>query len=487
LTVRSPFARQAAGAAWWSAIEVASRYGVQFLVTLVLARLLLPDDFGLIALLLIFTEVGLILVDSGYGVALIQRQHVDADDETTIFIFSSTVAVLITLVLAAVAPLAANFFHAASVAPLLRLVSLVLVFNGLGVVPNALLTMRMDFRTRTLAQLLASLTSGAVAIALAFQHFGVWSLAWQIVIAGAVRTVSLWLLSTWRPRGRFRMASLRSLGNFGSSMLISGLIYTFYLQTIPLLIGRLFDTRSLGYFSLAQNTQQAPASLIGSILTQAGFPVFAAVAVHPEKLLDALRRILRLSMFVFVPCMVGVAIIAKPLVLVIYGERWLPAAPLLSVLAVASALWPVHVLNQEAVKAQGRSDLFLRLTIAKIALATILAAGGSHWGILGIAWAALVSSVCSALINTYYSWKLLAYGALAQGRDQIATFLLAITAAPVGWIILHRLPVGLLGIALAILAAGAVYVGLAVVLRVQAIQDLRLFLYASWRDKRESA
>lgn len=473
----SKFARQAAGAAWWSAVEIASRYGVQFLVTLVLARLLLPSDFGLAALLVIFTSLGAILVDSGFGTALIQRQRTSPDDETTVFLFSSVTGLLLCGSIAFGAPSIADFFHAPSLSPLLQLASLTLVCSGAGAVPDALLTMRMDFRARTLAQLAASLVSGVVAVTLALENKGVWCLAWQLVTAAAVRTSCLWLFSGWRPSGSFSRTSLFGLGRFGSFMLLSSLLNAVYMQLQPLLIGRLFDTRSLGFFTLAQSSQQAPLSLVGGVLTRVGLPVFSSLAHHPSRLLEALRPILRLSMFVFVPCMVGIALTSRPLVTLVYGVRWLPAAPILSILALAGVLWPVHVLNLEAIKAQGRSDLFFRLALVKISLSIGLVVLGSPWGALGVAWATLVASIINAAINTYYSWKLLRFGPLAQAREQAPTFALAAVAAAAGWAILHWMPASPTSMALSIVCAGAVYLGVAWLLRVQAFLDLRSFVH----------
>lgn len=475
--MRLTLAKHAAGAAWWSAIEIASRYGVQFFVTLVLARLLTPTDFGMIALLTIFTSVGGILVDGGFGTALIQRQQTTANDETTVFAFSLLMAIVLWIALILTAPSAAGFFHVPELSPMLRVASAVLLFGGLGAVPDALLTMHLNFRARTTAQLIASFVSGLAAITLAMKGFGVWSLVWQSLIAAALRTVCLWIFCRWRPRGAISRSSFRSLGRFGSFMLFSSLLDNAYQQTQSLLIGRLFDARSLGYYSLAQNAKQAPLSLMGGVLSRVGLPVFSSLANHPARLLEALRPMLRVSMFVFVPCMVGIAVLAKPLIDIIYGARWLPAAPVLSVLALGGALWPVHILNLEAIKAQGRSDLFFRLAVIKISLAIICVVLASPWGVLGIAWATLVAGVINAGINTYYSWKLLDYGPLAQVREQTPTFILAALAAVTGWCVLHWTQAGPTNFMLSIVAAGAVYLGIGRLLKVQALSDLSFFLH----------
>ena len=216
----------------------------------------------------------------------------------------------------------------------------VLPLSALAAVPDALLTQRLDFRSRADAEIYASLCSGSVAILLAWRGFGVWSLAWQSIISIGVRTALLWIFSRWRPRGSFRLASFRRLFAFGGYMLLANLLNAISTRLQSLVIGRLFDSSALGYYSLAQNTQQAPTQLMGGVLNRVGLPVFSTVAAQPEKLVGALRLSLRVSIFVFVPCMVGIAVVAKPLITVLYGSRWVPAAPLLSILAAGATFWP---------------------------------------------------------------------------------------------------------------------------------------------------
>jgi O-antigen/teichoic acid export membrane protein len=476
-----PLARRASQAAWWSAVEIACRYGVQFAVMIVLARLLMPQDFGLIAILLIFTGIGALLVDSGFGTALIQRQATTDDDETTVFAFSLGVSVVGAIALLLVAPLIAAFFAESRLTELVRVIALVLPLGAIAGVPDALLTMRLNFRARAGAEVVASLCSAAAALALAWSGFGVWSLVAQVVVAIAVRAAMLWALSGWRPRGRFRMTSLRDLFGFGGYMLLSNLLNAIATRLQSLLIGKLFNASELGYYTLAQNTQQAPAQLMGNLLNRVGLPVFSTIATDREKLRDALRTSLRIAMFAFVPCMVGIAVVAKPLIMLVYGSRWLPVAPILTILALSAALWPIHVLNLAAIGAQGRSNLLLRVEVAKQVVGIALILASSPWGPLAIAWAVLASSVIAVGLNAYYTKQLLNYGPLAQLTDQAATFLLSATAAIVGWSVLHWLQPGMLGMTAAITASALVYLLLAWFTHNPALTGL-LSLLRSLRD-----
>jgi len=471
--------RRAASAAWWSTVETLARAGAQFVVMVTLARLLAPEDFGLIAMPLIFTSVGALLVDSGFGVALIQRQQTTADDETTVFIFTVAAGALAAVVLAIAAPAIATFFHEPRLVDLTRAMALILPLGAFAAVPDALLTMRLGFKERARAEVIASTCAGIGAIVLALRGFGVWSLAWQGLASVAIRGAMLWRYSGWRPRGRYRAASFRSLFGFGGYLLLTALLNAVAMRMQILWIGKLFSAREVGYYTLAQNTQQAPASLIGSILNRVGLPVFSAIAADREKLLGAFRASLRMSMFLFVPCMVGIALGARPLIELLYGSRWSSAAPILSILAASAAMWPIHVLNLAVIGAQGRSDLLLRVELIKQTAAITLIAAVAHWGPLAIAWGVLASGFFGLTVNTHYTKVLLGYGAMAQLSDQSATLMLSAIAAVVGWITLHWAPPGLVGMFAAIAASAGVYVLLAVLTRNRALTGLQSVMRAS--------
>lgn len=481
----SSLGHRASTAAWWSTLEILARYGVQFLVMIVLARLLTPEDFGLIAMLVIFTSIGTLLVDGGFGVALIQRQRTTADDETTVFILTMCIGLAAAIILIVSAPAISRFFNQPQLTELTRVMAIVLPLGALASVPDALLTMRLNFKARARAEVIASLCSGGVAILLALRGFGVWSLAWQGIISIGLRGLLLWHYSAWRPRGRYSGASFRALFGFGGYMLLTGLLNAASGRLQTLLIGKLFDARALGFYTLAQNTQQAPASLIDGILKRVGLPVFSTIAQDEAKLRQALRASLRMSMFLFFPCMVGIALVARPLITVIYGERWTAAAPILSILSLSAAIWPIHVLNLAAIGAQGRSDLLLRVEVVKQSIGIALIAAFAHWGPTAIAWAVLVSGLFGATINAYYSRKLIDYGIFAQLADQCATFALSLVAAVLGWTILHFFPSSLFTMVAAISSAAATYVTIAALTGNEALRGL-LSVVRTLRDRSEA-
>ena len=465
----STFKHRAAGATLWSALEISARYGAQFIVMLILARLLSPEDFGLIAILLVFTSLGALLIDGGFGAALIQRQSTSADDETTVFIFNIAAGFLAGVLLFSMAPVIARFFEQPRLTDLTRLMAFALPLAGLAAVPDALLAMKLDFRSRARAEIVASLCAGFVSITLAVRGFGVWSLAWHSITSIFIRCVLLWILSAWRPRGACSIQSFRGLFGFGAYMLAASLLNALAVRLQSVLIGKLFNTKELGYYTLAQNTQQVPTSLVGSLLNRVGFPVFSTISGDHQRLAFGLQSVMRMSMFLFFPCMIGIALVADSLVEVLFGEQWNPAAPILSILAMSAAIWPMHVLNISVIGAQGKSNLLLRVEVIKQAITIALIVISASWGVLAIAWSVLASSVIALAINAHYCGKLLGYGVIPQLRDQLATLLLTSIALLPGWLIFHWSSSSAVSALLALGASALAYLLIAVVTRNSAL------------------
>lgn len=476
MTTSTHAGRRATHAVWWSGIEISTRYGVQFAVTMALARLLTPADFGLMAMLLVFTTFAALLVEGGLGTALVQKQASTDNDETSVFLVNLAAGCVLALALWILAPGIARFYAQPALSPLLQALAWLLPLGALATVPNAVLTQRLDFRRRAGAELLASTGSGGLALWLAWRGHGVWSLAWQALAGAALRAALLWWLSGWRPRGRYDRAAFSNLFRFGGYLLLANALSVGALRLQSLLLGRLFDARTLGVYAMAQDTQQAPAQLASALLNRVGLPMFASVADQPAKLAGALRLSLRLSMFVFVPCMAGLAVIAAPLVRLLYGPQWSEAAPLLSLLALAALFWPLHVLNLAALGALGRSDLILKLEVAKAAVTIPLVAMASPFGAQPVAWAALAAGLACVWINTRHAHQLLDCGLRVQLRDLRPILLLTLAASGTAWLALHLTGHSPLALGVAIIAAIATYASGAVILRLQAWHDLLDFL-----------
>lgn len=468
---------RATHASFWSALEISTRYGLQLVVLTVLARLLTPSDFGLMAMLLVFTSFAALLVEGGLGSALIQKQFTSANDETSVFLVNLVMACVLAGLLWLLAPAIAGFYGQPRLTAMLHVLLWLLPLGAVATVPNALLSQRLSFRKRAAAELVSSLGSALLALWLAWSGFGVWSLVWQVLAGAGLRALLLWWISGWRPRGRFERAAFSGLFRFGGYLLLANALNVTTLRLQSLLIGRLFDARILGFYSMAQDTQQAPAQFISSLLNRVGLPMFAAVVDQPAKLTGALRLALRLSMFVFAPCMICIAVLAKPLVLLVYGPQWLPTAPMLSILALATVFWPLHLLNLAAITALGRSGIVFKLEIIKALSSIPLVLGASIYGPMAVCWAVMASNSICVLINTRYSRALLNCGLRMQLHDLLPGFLLTVMAAAAAWLASGFANRPWLDLGLAVSAAITAYLTGAIVFRPKAWRELLVLLH----------
>ncbi len=441
----------AARASRWSAIDGFVRAGLGFAITLVLARLVAPAEFGVMAIVLAFNAIAGVLMDSGLGAGLIQRQDVQRSDEATVFWFNLGVGLLLCLALVLAAPWIAAFFHAPVLTGVTRLMAVNLVIASLATIHTTLLSKALDFRPIAFAGFWSFLLSGALAIWLALRGHGVWSLAWQAVAQTAISTALLWTWHRWRPAAVFDPAALRRLFAFGGPLLAANLLDAVYTRLYYVFIGRLFKASDLGFYTRAQSTQQMPTTLLANILNRVALPAFSRAAADPVRLARALDGSLRLLMFINLPLMAGMAATARTLVVVLFGPRWLPAVPLLQVLCVVGALWPLQVLNVSALLAQGHSRRLLRLELLKKGFGVLALVVASRYGLLAIAWSQVAAAVFSFVLNAHYSGKLLGLGAGTQlaslWRTALATaVMVAVVVAVQGVIGLPPLP-GLLVVA----------------------------------------
>lgn len=440
----------------WSGFEIGIRYVLQFGVTVVLAHLIDPAAYGVVAMVLVFTALGNVFVDSGTGLALIQRQRTTENEETSAFFINLAIALVAATALIAGAPAIAAFYGRPDVARLCVVLAAVFPLNALAVVPDALLTQQLRFQARSRVEAGSSLFSGAVAITLAALGFGPWALVFQAIASIGSRAVMLYAVSGWRPRGRYDRGAARSIVGFGGYMLAAGLIDTAYNRLQAVLIGRLFSARDLGFYSLAQNTQQAPTSFAAALLNRLGLPLLSAVNHDIDEVRRLLRTALRMSLFAFAPMMVILAIYATPVVRLVYGERWLPAGPLLAILTVGAIPWPAHVLSLVALNAMGQPRLVLRVEVVKKAIAVALLVASAPWGLAAMAWSTVVTSLVAYLLNAYVVGSRIHYRPLAQLRDLVPTATATIAAAVVAWACVTWMPANL-----PCLAAGAALAGLA--------------------------
>ena len=410
---------------FWSSFERIGHQGIQFLIAVILARLLLPEQFGLIAMLAIFMAVAQSFVDSGFGSALIQKQDATHLDECSVFYFNILVGFLVAGSLFLSAPWIAAFYQIPLLTPLVRVLSLNLIINAFGVIQTTLLTKRIDFKSQMKVSVIAAVFSGSIGVAMAYRGYGVWSLVAQSITNNFFRTILLWFFLPWRPSWIFSFVSLRSMFSFGSKLLFSGLLDTIYNNLYLVVIGKMFSATELGYYTQAEQAVRFPVGNLSSAVGRVTFPVFSSLQDDKDRLKRATRKALSSLAMVNFPLMIGMAVVAKPLVLVVLTDKWLPCVPYLQLLCVAGMLYPLHVINLNVLMAQGRSDLFFRLEIYKKGMVTAAICFTARWGIMAMIYGQIATSVIAYYMNSYYTGKLLFYPASEQIKDFIPVLFLA--------------------------------------------------------------
>jgi O-antigen/teichoic acid export membrane protein len=390
---------------------------IQFAITVVLARLLLPAEFGMVALLTVFTTLAAALLDSGFGAALIQRQTVTREDESAVFHFNLAMAVVLYAALWFLAGPIARFFGQPTLEPLARVMALIFFFNAFGLVQDALLTKQLAFRRQTAATMWATALSGAVGVAMAVRGWGVWSLAAQAIANAACRSALLWCYSPWRPLWRFRPAALGAMFPYGSRLLAAGLVGALLDNVYALLIGRYFLKADVGFYDRAQTTQRLAADSLTGVLVKVSLPAYAAVQHDPEQLRQGYRRSILYSSVVIFPLMLGLAAMARPLFLLLFSATWAPSIPYFRVLCLSGLLFHLQALNLNVLKATGRSDLLFRLAVVKVVLVLAGATLAVRFGVTGLVWTQVVVAWLALAINAFYSGRLIRYPLREQLRE----------------------------------------------------------------------
>lgn len=402
---------------FWSSVERFSNQGVQFVFSIILARLLSPSDYGIIAMVTIFFAVAQSFVDSGFSNALVRKTDRVEEDLSTCFYFNIGVGIIAYIVLFLIAPLVANFYNQPILSPIIRITGLEVMLNSLCVVQQALFMIKIDFKSQAKITLSATVISGIVGILLAYQGYGIWALVWQGVASSIVRMGLLWLMSKWRPRTGFSKSSFNYLFGYGSKLLASGLLDTIYNNIYPIVIGKFYNPAQLGNYSRALGWAQLPSANITSILQRVTFPVLSAIQDDTLRLQNSYRRLLKLSAFIVFPLMMGLAAIASPLIRVILTAKWDGCVLYLQILCFALMLYPIHAINLNLLQVKGRSDLFLRLEIIKKIIGVVILIITIPLGITAMCLGMVFSSIICLIVNTYYTSRFIDVGLLTQLKD----------------------------------------------------------------------
>ena len=401
----------------WSALERFGKQGVVFVVQIVLARVLAPEQFGLVAMVVVFLALSSIIADAGFSRALVQRKEVGDKEVSTVFYFNLGISCVMTLVLYVVAPYIADFFDFNELTLILRILSIRLVIDAFGSVHASMLSRQLRFKEIFWVTLPSTLLSGIIAIALALNGFGVWALVGQNLIQAILLSLAFWARSDWRPKYIFDVQCLKEMLPYGSRLALSAFIDRTFENIYVLVIGKVYTAVDLGYFQRARSLQRLPVDSIQEVLGRVMFPLFTKIQDDPVRMKSGMRKALQLSALLVFPGMALLSSISEPMIVTLLGLKWLPSVPYLKWLCLVGALYPVHAVNVNILLAIGRSDLILKMSIFKKVLVVINVAITAPFGIQTMVYGIIVSSVIALGINSYYTKQFINYTLLEQCKD----------------------------------------------------------------------
>lgn len=401
----------------WSSIDRFTTQGISFVFGMLIARMLLPSDYGVVAMLGIFMAVSSCFIDSGFGTALIRKNNRTETDYCTVFYFNIVVAFLFYGLLWLASPYIAAFYELPLLESVTKVVGLNLIIGALSGIQSAQLSIAIDFKSRAQISVITTIFTGVVGLWLAYKGYGVWALVFQGLASGILRTILLWAIVRWVPKLRFSWHSFRELFSFGSKMLASGLLDTVYNNIYTIVIGKFFSANSLGVYSRADGLAQFPSSNITGVLQSVTFPVLSTIQDDEARLADAYKRFLRLSAFVVFPLMVGLAAVADPFIRIVLTDKWEGAIYFLQILCFSLMWYPIHAINLNLLMVRGRSDYFLKLEVIKKILGVATLCVTIPMGLVAMCYGRIFTSVICLGLNTYYTNKLIGYGFGSQMKE----------------------------------------------------------------------
>lgn len=464
---------------FWSFSEMVSKYGINFIIQIFLARLLLPEDFGLIGMITIFIAVSQSIIDSGFGNALIREKNNTQEDYSTVFFFNLFTAILLYIVLFYSANAISTFFSEPKLSSILRVLSLILVINSFGLIQRTILTKNIDFKTQTKIVLISSVISGIVAILLAYFGFGVWSLVSRNLFMQMIQSILLCLYNRWTPIFSFSIESFKRLFGFGWKLLVSGLINTLYKNIYLLIIGKFFSAVELGYYTNAKKFSDVSSSSITIAIQKVSYPVLSMIKDNEKSLYNTYKKLIRSTVFISFFISIFLAASADSLIPFLFGDNWIPSVPFFQILCFSSMLFPLQAINLNILQVKGRSDLFLKLEIIKkfIGGSFITIAVVFNWSIIALLLTGILSSVVFYFINSYYSGKLLNYSTTMQIKDITPIIILSFVMGGVVYLVYLFISLNyLLVLVLQLFLAVVIYLGLSRLFKFEEITLLKELL-----------
>ena len=456
----------------WKLLEQSGTQGIQLIVQIVLARLLLPEEYGIIAIVTVFITLANVFVQSGFNTALIQKKDADELDFSSVLYLSSGVAALLYVIIYLLAPLIANYYTQPLLAPVLRVLSLTLFIGAFNSIQNAFIARNMLFKRLFISSLGAVIVSGIVGIAAAYNGWGVWALVAQQLINQLTIAIILWFTVKWRPHILFSFKRVKELFSYGSKLLLSGVIDTLYRDLRTLIIGRMYNPAMLGFYNRGQQFPQIIVSNINGSIQSVMLPALSVHQDNRRRVKEMMRRAIVTSSFLIFPMMVGMAVVAESLIKIVLTEKWLPAAPFLRIFCFSFALWPIHTANLQAINAMGRSDIFLKLEIIKKIIGLVILVISLPFGVYALALGQVFSGIISSFINAYPNKHLLDYSYKEQWLDIMSSLLLSIIMGGAVYVFNFLNITAWNKLVLQILTGIIIYFGLAFIFKIESFSYL---------------
>jgi len=411
---------------FWGFIDNFSKLGLTFVIGIILARLLEPSDFGLIGMVAIFVGISQSLIDSGFTQALIRKKNCSQADYSTVFYFNLFVGFFIYFVLFLSAPLISQFFEETQLTLIVRVISLGIIVNAFAIVQRARLIKEINFKLQTKISIFASLISSIIAITMAYNDYGVWSLVYKSLAQFLFTSLLLWLWNKWKPSFIFSLNSFKEMYSFGYKLMLSGLIDGLYRNVYLIVIGKFFSAADLGFYTRAEQFNNLPSQNITGVIQRVSYPALTKIQDDIPRLKSSYQKIIKSTMLLSFTAMTILAASAKPLILTLIGEKWLPSVIYLQLLSFIGMQYPLHAINLNMLQVQGRSDIILKLEIIKKILAIPVIFLGIFLGIKTMIIGMIILATICYLINSYYSGKYVNYSSWEQLVDISPSFALAI-------------------------------------------------------------
>ncbi|MFJ5717808.1 lipopolysaccharide biosynthesis protein [Neobacillus sp. NPDC093127] len=410
----------------WKFLEQNASLLITFIVQIILARLLSPRDYGLLALIIVFITISQVFVNSGFGSALIQKQKVDEIDYSSVFYLSLFISLGLYLGIFFTAPIIASFYDDTNLISILRVQAITLIFSALNIVQYAVLTRGMKFKKSFFSSLVGVICSGFIGILMAYKGFGVWALVFSNLTSNVISTIVLWSVVKWRPKLLFSIKRIKGLFSYSSKILISGIIEVISNNLSLLVIGKVFNKEILGYYNRGQNIPNLVATNINGPITSVIFPALSLCQNDKKQVKSIVKRSVTTSSFIVFPVMIGLAATAEPLTVILLTEKWLPSVIFMQISAITFSFWPLHTANVEAIGAIGRSDISLKLQVIKKTFLVVVLLISIPFGAYAIILGSALISFVSTFINAWPNKRLINYGIREQWGDILPSLLLSI-------------------------------------------------------------